>query len=210
MWGGRFDEFAYIDTDTVVMASIGFTFELLERYAFITSHSDVPGIRKFVWKETAQLASHLSEKQIAFSANTGFIISRKGEISLANVAMDLQKPLQLRHCMELMCMEQPLLNYLIVTSGRPYTSLRKLNHENPWARFPEERWAGGPVGLIKNGQVVYPPHPRVLLVHWAGQWQNRDRPQIPYYELWRYYHDLKTDCQDSDRTSASRVAQCQL
>ena len=88
-------------------------------------------------------------------------------------------------------MEQPLLNYLMVTSGRPYTSLRRLNWENPCACFPEERWAGGPVGLIRNGQIVYPPHPPVLLVHWAGQWQNRERRDVPHYELWRYYHEMK-------------------
>ncbi len=191
MWDGPFGEFAYIDTDTVVMANLSFTFPLLKQYAFITSHSDIPDIQRFVWKETAQLAGHLSERQIAFSANTGFIVSKAGEIRLASVASGLDKALQLRPCMELTSMEQPLLNYLIVTSGRPYTSLRQLNRENPWAHFPEERWAGGPVGLVRNGQVVYPPHPRVLLVHWAGHWRNSDRQEIPHYELWRYYHGLE-------------------
>jgi hypothetical protein len=191
MWDGPFDQFVYIDTDTVVLASVDFAFRLLGEYAFVTSHSDIPGIRKYVWKETEQLSRYLSERQIAFSANTGFIVSSAGEISLERVAMGLDDALRLRPSMELMCMEQPLLNYLMVTSGRPYTSLRRLNWENPCARFPEERWAGGPVGLIRNGQVVYPPHPRVVLVHWAGQWQNRERQDVPHYELWRYYHEME-------------------
>lgn len=128
IWGGPFDEFAYIDT----------------------SHSDIPGIQKFVWRELAQLRRHLSEKQVGFSANPGFIVSKASEISLAKMEADLERVLQLRSCVELTRMELPLLNYLIVTCGRPFTRLRQLNRENPFACFPEERWAGGRIGLVRD------------------------------------------------------------
>jgi hypothetical protein len=71
--------------------------------------------------------------------------------------------------MELFCAEQPLLNYLIVSSGRPYTSLHVLNHRKR-LNIPLEIWAGTPGGVVEEGKIKFQNRASPLLVHWAGEW----------------------------------------
>ena len=52
MWDGPFDEFIYIDTDTVVLTDLDFVFAHLADFGFIASHSNLPQIRKWVWKDS--------------------------------------------------------------------------------------------------------------------------------------------------------------
>src|SRR5271166_5181678 len=50
-WEGAYDQFIYVDCDTVVLRDLSFVFDLLPEYHFIFSHSDIPRIRKWVWKD---------------------------------------------------------------------------------------------------------------------------------------------------------------
>jgi hypothetical protein len=70
-------------------------------------------------------------------------------------------------------MEQPFLNYLMVTSGRSYSSLWNLMDS---AFFPQnyiEYWAGNGSKKLKNN--LQTPHNgklrEIFLIHWAGVWQ---------------------------------------
>lgn len=215
IWEGDFDQFIYIDVDTVVLRNIEFAFPFLSRFDFVTSHSNTPDIVKWVWKPSIYSAGRLTEEQIAFSANTGFIMSKKRALTLETVTPKLADALSLASHMVLFCKEQPLLNYLIVTSDKKYTSLLNLSLLWRSSDILLEAWAGLKGGIIKDGQVLLPngTSPPLFLIHWAGKYQPRfldkliffilrklrirgknDRLVVrffmPYRKLWEYYRFL--------------------
>ena len=214
-WEGDFDEFIYIDIDTVVLNSVFFAFRFLSEFDFITSHSNLPELIQWVWKPSINATGQLTDEQIAFSANTGFITSRKSALRLECVTARVESARTLATHMRLLCKEQPFLNYLIVTSGRKYTSLWLLARKERSPDILLEAWAGIKGGVIKNGEVMLSDgtRPPIFLVHWAGKCQPRfrdelmffilrvlglrskgDRLQVrffmPYKELWEYYRLL--------------------
>ena len=212
MWEGGFDEYIYIDSDTVVLDSIDFVYEFLSNYEFVTSHSNNPAIRKWVWKDSIYRTRALSEVQIAYATNTGFIGSKKNALTLEEITAKLPAAVDLSPHMELLCMEQPFLNYLMVTSGERYTSLQVIAMERGLTDMPVERWAGRRIGFVHAGRVIPPSEPRILLVHWAGEWQaarwqhgivyllealgiQMKKPVIKYFmrnkRLWNYYRRIR-------------------
>ncbi len=180
LWDGPFDEFLYIDTDTVVLSSVDFVFDFLPAFSFVAGVSDLPRLRRWVWKESIYRAAALTDGQIAFAANTGFLASHRGSLSLDGIEAELPRALALAQHMELFCAEQPLLNYLIVTSSEPHTSLSALRASGR-RDLPILRWAGSdrPIGR------------QVLLVHWAGEWRKLSQGYMPHQELWTYYRNLE-------------------
>lgn len=194
MWSGPFEEFVYIDCDTVVLRPVDFVFDLLDRHGFVTSHSNMRSIRQFVWRDSIYAQGRLDNLQIAYSANTGFVTSRRGLISLDEVEGRLEETLALAPHMALECCEQPLLNYLMVTSGHSYTSLFVIAVKSRDRTVPLEEYAGHEqIGTVQDGRVTGPPgRPPTLLVHWAGEWDwsgELGQP-IPHYDLWQYYRHL--------------------
>ncbi len=215
MWEGDFEEFLYIDCDTVVVDNVDFVFKYLADYDIVTSQSNLPILRKWVWKKSVNETGLLEEDQIAFSANTGFIVSKRNALPLA-LAQDRAKLAdRLSPHMVLMCIEQPFLNYLIVTSGRRYTSLFVLEKERDDPDMKAERWAGERLGFVRNGRIRFlGRRPPTLLLHWAGKWQptaldrglfsllrffglkDRNKPLLmrfimPYKKLWYHYRFLR-------------------
>jgi hypothetical protein len=192
IWEGPFDQFVYIDSDTVVLHSIDFALRYLDRFDFLTSHSDMPQIRSWVWKDSVYATGALTNRQISYAANTGFLVSRRECLSHAQVQSRLPGALALAHHMELLCCEQPLLNYLIVTSGLRYASLYTIARTaGAWLSIPMELWAGRPSVVVRDGRIIH-PRKTVLMMHWAGEWERArdERRQIPYYDLWSYYRHL--------------------
>ncbi|GAA3733283.1 hypothetical protein GCM10022225_14250 [Plantactinospora mayteni] len=192
LWQGPFDEFLYIDSDTIVLDSVDFVFRYLDRFDFLTSHSNIPRIRHWVWRDSVYDTGELRPEQIEYAASTGFVASRRGLIDPAEVERDLAAPLRLAPHMELLCREQPLLNYLIVTSGRPYSSLWSIAAETDDPDIPQEQWAGHDIGRVESGRLIPSQVNRVLLVHWAGEWlrARTEGGQIPYHDLWRHYREM--------------------
>jgi hypothetical protein len=192
MWEGPFDQFVYIDCDTVVLHSIDVVLRYLDRFDFLTSHSDMPQIRSWVWRDSVYATGALSDAQISYAANTGFLASRRECLPHAQVEARLPAAVALAQHMELLCCEQPLLNYLIVTSGLRYASLYTIARETG-TRFgpPLELWAGNPSLVVRDGRVIHPTTP-TLMVHWAGEWAKAraEGRQIPYHDLWSYYRHL--------------------
>ncbi len=169
-WHGEYDEFVYIDSDTIVLEDVCFVFDFLKYFSFIVSHSDMPEIRRWVWKDSIYSTTSLSRKQISYAANTGFIASSKGALSIQQAAEKLEDALALADHMELICAEQPFLNYLIVTSGKLYSSITTIRRKSRLAfLLPVECWGGSKINGISKGRITGTKH-RVLLVHWAGQW----------------------------------------
>lgn len=217
IWDGIFDEFIYIDVDNLVFEDLSYLFGLLEDYDFVTSDSHYEGNIRFVWKTSIYEADKLSLDQIKFAANTSFILSKKGALNLALVRAALPAIDELIPHMELICGEQPLLNYLIVTSGRPHSSLLRLKSTGEKPDIGVGTWAGSLSkdqalslrhGSLKNDESLE----RLAFVHWSGKWQppKRDklifhllrplglkiRNPIPRYfmthaGLWKSYRDLQ-------------------
>ncbi|GAA1766981.1 hypothetical protein GCM10009681_42580 [Luedemannella helvata] len=193
LWSGGYDEFVYVDCDTVVLRPVDFALDLLSDYDVVASHSDIPGIRRFVWRDSIMDTGALTAWQIRYAASTGFLASRRGVLDADRVCADPTEALALAPHMALECSEQPLLNYLIVTSGGRYSSLFTIALRTRDRTMPQEVWAGSDLGEVSGGQVLPPPnHPSVLLVHWAGQWERvrREGGDIPYRQLWEHYRSL--------------------
>jgi Mannosyltransferase putative len=185
LWNGPFEEFIYIDVDTIVLSSVSFVFDYLGDYDYIASHSHIKAIEHFVWKD--RNVSSLSEEQISFSTNTGFFCSKKGVLSLEEVEEQLPRALEVKPYMELMCEEQPLLNWLVVTRIGHYTSLLQLTKHNRKLRIPLEVW-GGHVRYSKDGEVDFASYRNgILLIHWAGIWRE-DAHKLS--AIWRRYRDM--------------------
>ena len=214
MWEGVLDEFLYVDVDTVVLGHVGFVFKYLADHDFVASHSDIPRLRNYVWKRSIDGAGLLDRDQIAYSASTGFIASKKHALSLARAEDVASQADRLTPHMVLHCIEQPFLNYLIVTSGRPYTSLYVHEKQGHDPEMMAERWAGEWGGVVRGGTIRFRgKRPPTLLVHWAGKWQatcfgrklrslarffgrNDDdkfprRRFMPYKRLWNHYRHLR-------------------
>ncbi len=174
-WHGNFDEFVYIDVDMLVLKNIDFAFGLLNEYDFITSLSNIPEAEKWVWKPTIYDSGILAPEQISYAANTGFIVSRKYSIPLASLKERAGNAVALLPHMELYCKEQPLLNYLIVTSGLRYSSLWKLIDTELYPQNYAEYWAGNGRKNLKKGMKIHHKGKlrEVFLIHWAGTWQLR-------------------------------------
>lgn len=188
-WEGGYDRFLYIDCDTVVLRPVDFVFDYLDQYDFLSSHSDIATIRKFVWRDSIYSTTALTREQIRYATNTGFLASHRDALDMDRVEARLDGALALAEHMELVCCEQPLLNYLIVTSGLAYTSLSSIALKTGNWDIPQERWAGMSVDPVPNSLVPQSP---TLLVHWAGEWEKsrRDGTPIPHRELWEHYRTL--------------------
>jgi hypothetical protein len=182
-WHGPFDKFIYIDTDTVVTSGVDFVYDFLEDHAFFFTSGDAPGNRRWVWKDTIYAAGVLTERQIAFSVSTGFICSKKGALTIDDAERSLPGALAIVQHMELHCMEQPFLNYLVVTSGKSFSSILTIMIETGARHFPIEHWAGMDADFLRFENCRTSEF-NVLFVHWAGEWQPTGR-EIRLYEFLR-------------------------
>lgn len=215
-WQGEFDEFIYIDVDTVILSNLDFVFDFLKDWDFVTSHSNFPSLKQWVWQEGIETTGYLTEAQINYSANTGFIASKKSLLNRDDIDSRLNSAIELKSYMQLSCQEQPLLNYLMVTSGNSYTSLSNLRQNPEHNQIKGEFWAGSKGGFPFRGKLFFPfnnSQELILLVHWAGEWQTQKidyrihkilyllklsrvpNPAIRYFmkykRLWQYYRYLK-------------------
>ncbi|MBP1203665.1 hypothetical protein JOD97_001679 [Duganella sp. 1411] len=191
-WEGTFDEFIYIDLDTVVLDSVDFAYENLHRCDIYTSHSNIEAIRQWVWKDSIYEKNILAPEQIAFAANTGFFVSTRHLLNMGQIEAKVDAGLRLKDDMELKCMEQPFLNYLIVTSGHRYGSLLTFLVSGADPTVKLEMWAGNPGCIVGDGKLHMPNFPPIFLLHWAGIWQsdNGSLSEIPYKKLWDHYRNL--------------------
>jgi hypothetical protein len=193
MWSGDFDQFVYVDCDTVVLHPVDFVFAHLDIFEFVAASSNMRNARRWVWRESIVDARVLNRRQIAYAANTGFLASRQGLLDLDTVRAALDGAVALARHMELFCCEQPLLNYLMVTLSRRYTSLLAMVTRTGDMSIPIERWAGADIGEVRDGRIVTAPSPSpTLLVHWAGEWQKVGgrADAIPHRDLWTYYREM--------------------
>lgn len=218
MWHGPFEDFIYVDVDMVVLKNLDFAFRMPMHAGFTVSFSDMPSIRQWVWKDSMYQTDLLGPAQINYAANTGFIISRRQAITRSMIEAARLRAAALQPHMELSCMEQPLLNYLMVTSGLACTSLYTLMDTPLYPENYTEYWAGNPARNLKRKPYrtwLKGAYRDVFLLHWAGTWQPKaweirlygylrrlglrrtmwtTRIWMPYRRIWkkfRYLHERK-------------------
>jgi len=169
-WNGPFDEFAYIDADSVLVRPLDFVFRLLDEFGVLTAHSNTLESRKYVWRDSIAGSKELSVDQTAFAANTGFFASSKKTSLWSGVQQKAESALRLKGHMALNCHEQSFLNYLIVTSGTQYDSLLNLWRRDGRRDIALEHWAGWRRLSIGNRILARgtPWFAKVFLFHWAG------------------------------------------
>lgn len=179
-WSGPYEHFIYIDIDTLVLHSVEFLFDLLHDYDLIVAESNLAGTNRFTWKKPPD--QYFSRKQIEYAANTGFMASRRGVISLAFALEHLAEAIKIKDYMELICTEQPLLNFLFIRANLNASSLLTLSGSE--GSLPQQVW-GGSLSVDEDNNCDLPmrPYP-ILIIHWAGVWRNeRHRANV----LWSYY-----------------------
>jgi hypothetical protein len=187
-WSGPFDRFVYIDCDTIVLHPLEFIFAHLDEYGFITSHSDYPNLFRCVWRESVRECGLFTEQQLSFSANTGFIASRRGLLDIDSVELDIEATLEIAVHFSLEYAEQPLLNYLMVTSAHPYTSLFMIRYRTRDKTIPLERMVLTDFGRMDEDALAADRFP-TLLIHWAGD-HGTTPEDMPFYNLWKRYRDM--------------------
>ena len=166
MWAGGFEEFIYIDVDTIILQPLNELYDLLHEFDFVTASSNHPDAIRYVW--CAPPTSILSEEAIAFSANTGFIISKRRSLNMGYLQRKISEAMSIRGYMSLSCMEQPLLNYLIVESGLRYTSLRALAQGAKEPHLPQEVWGADVLDSETVDELMARLNVYPLMIHWAG------------------------------------------
>lgn len=189
-WSGPFDEFAYIDVDTVLLSVLDAPMRLLDEYDVICGVSNLQSLRQFVWRGDVNAIE--PSLDTAYSANTGFIISRKDAITLDFADALLVDAAKIRQFMALQCAEQPFLNYLVVRSGLRYSSLSAARRKDPSSKLPVEVWAG----MFDENILCLRKRP--LLVHWAGLWQSGKHLSSP---TWLHFRHLRANSQSKDATA---------
>jgi hypothetical protein len=140
-------------------------------------------LRQWVWKETIYETGALSKAQIEFAANTGFICSKKGVLTVDEAERRLPEALELVRHMVLFCIEQPFLNFLVVTSKRPYESLTNIVEETHATNLPLEKWAGEKMTVVRKENCRTSDGENILLVHWAGEWRPKGMEEWLYGAL---------------------------
>jgi hypothetical protein len=220
IWEGVFDQFIYIDVDNLVLEDISYLFDLLDTYSFVLCDSNVDGNDVWSWDESIYSSGLLTEAQIKFAANTSLIVSSRGKISLADLTRRKQEIDAVIPYMQLRCGEQSLLNYLIVTSGFPSSSITDLQKIDEGLKVGLGYWAGSSsdsdieINALPGGKLeLNDPSQRVTFIHWSGLWQagrfdhyvrrilqlismrRRDKVVIrwwfPYKKFWLYYRYLR-------------------
>lgn len=190
-WFGKFESFIYLDSDIVVTKSLDPLFSLLSTYDFIFNEGPAPGNRRFVWKDSIYTIGVLTADQIEFAANAGFFASKKNVLRWPEISLAAQQARLLVEHMDLGSSDQAFLNYLVVTSGRRYSSLCALREDGQFKKVGICWWGGARGGIVLGSQIyaifwkskfclgTLP----VSLVHWAGANTKIDRKTSWYFDL---------------------------
>lgn len=214
-WEGPFENFIYIDIDTVVLHTFDHVFQYLKQSDYLAASGNEASTQHWVWKNSTssiplvsgtsiKLEDYLTLEEKSFAANTGFFCSKKGLLSLHQCSDLANEALPLKPHMELHCIEQPLLNYVVVKTLKNYTSFLKMALEADDSSIPIERWAGFNDYTVKDGSITVSEESTLtlkknptLFLHWAGLWQPTSFiqrlisfPRIPYKKLWKHYRYL--------------------
>jgi|HubBroStandDraft_2_1064218.scaffolds.fasta_scaffold53930_2 hypothetical protein len=181
MWDGPFEQFVYIDADSVLLSGLDVIFGLLKDHDIVAASSDIPANRMFVWKDSLPAEPGFDS---AYAASTGVLVSKQGLFTPAEIERCVETALPFAEHMELLCAEQAFLNYIFVTSGKRYSSILQAAREKNRRDIPQHVWSGR-----FQGDLLNTPDP-VLIIHWAGEWRSGEHRRSP---VWNYFRHLRDE-----------------
>jgi len=218
IWEGDFDDFIYLDVDNIVLEDLSPLFDLLDTYQFVVCDSKMAGNIQWVWKDSISLREKIGSDRVQYAANTSFIASKKGALSLNDIETQIDLIDDLVPHMQLSCGEQPLLNLLITSPEKKTTSLTELNDMG--ANVGIGYWAGNgrkpelKAQIYDKGRLkLQGTSNRIIFIHWSGLWHARRIDRFvygilglcglahrgmrvtklffPHKRLWLYYRHLR-------------------
>jgi hypothetical protein len=101
----------------------------------------------------------------------GFIMSHRQALPFPSIIKRAYLGAELACHMQLGCLEQPLFNYLIVTSGKRYNSFFVLKMLYHYPEMKRVMWVGEKDLAISDGTLTGADSEEFFAVHWAGQWR---------------------------------------
>lgn len=200
MWDGPFDEFIYIDINSVILDSVDFAFPLLDTADIVTASS---GMKDKIWRDSVDKADVLSPEQINYGADTGFILSSK---RFATTEQLLEKTIRdhafLQENLVREVWDQGVLNYLFATSGMRsgvrYSSLNDIADQRMVStKVLHERHGDYEIG--DDGVVMthdyrldntHDPEYRFFLLHWNGKTCDQDINFSSSCVIWEHWRNL--------------------
>jgi len=191
---GPFERFIYFDADTLSMGSIDHVFQKLDEYDWVTNDfqykSQLHHIFDYPEPELLKLFSAVVLKSHIFCS--GWFASKKGVFNSTRIA-DLLEKLQSgeANILSLRCIDQPLLNYLVLRSGIPYFNYAFHGDEatgSHWSSQFEDR-----------NHVLYDRGKPITYLHYMSVGSEKftqlckgEDVEIPYQDLFLHYRYLKT------------------
>jgi len=190
IWSGPFEEFLFIEVDTVVLDNIDFAWPLLE-FTDVATAASMTGNNQ----RGSVTADIVSPEQTDSVGETGVILSSK-RFATAEALLNrtIVEAKQNKKNFKMDRHGHQLLNYVLVMSGKRYNSFSRMV-EVSRKDVPKLEAAAdnGSVSVTDDHRVRWKDTERsnlgIFLLHWAG-WRKRSS-QMPFYELWKYWHDLK-------------------
>lgn len=181
-WFGDFDEFAYIDTDIVMLESISNYFTYFEQADFINNDFQANTEIQFIFREAICEDPQLATENLSDVFNAGLFCSKKGLISYEQLEQLFHSTAQQPDSFYAEYIDQSLLNYWLLQND-----ISRLN----LTRVPERgsgSWGGTQV-FEYDGDILMDPRAQkpVSYLHWAGL---KLEPGCPNWSIWEQYRRI--------------------
>jgi hypothetical protein len=184
-WFGPFDQFLYIDTDTVVFTAIAKVLDYLDDYDFLCYDYQHKGGIRNVFSPAVIDQGVFTEAELQDLFNCGFWASKKalmGEQDLYDAFRECAAHPDYFDFSE-KTSDQPIINYMILKRVPRRFNLVRQPGGGPG------NWAGSQ-HFVQQGQQLIDPNVNKPLdyLHWAGF---RIQPGCPYWDIWAHYRYLR-------------------
>lgn len=183
-WFGPFDEFVYLDADTVVLRGLDDVFDLLRNHDMVISADGLMIATVNVFTPSVLDDDLFNEQELADAFNTGFFASRKGILERERLDPLLRTAAEVPSIFMLPFQDQPLINYVALKAIPNRADLRHLRPtvlDDVWAGTPDIQIIGGAAYKPYDNQMWPVRH-----IHWAGFHRISERPHIRLWLMYRY------------------------
>lgn len=185
-WFGPYDEFLYIDADIIVFEKIIDNLRYLSNNDFICCDYQYKRDIKDIFADAVIKKDVFTKTELNYVFNSGFWGSKKDAISEDRLygmfAECASHPEYFDFSSKVS--DQPIINYIILKLAKhKFNIVRDTGVKGPGS------WAGTKYFKKQDHKLVDPNVNQPLkYIHWAGV---KIRPGCPYYDIWKYYRDLK-------------------
>lgn len=209
---GPFDKFVYFDADTLAMNSLDDVFQKLDEYDWVTNDfqykSDVCYIYDAPEEKRLRLGSPEEVRSHIFCS--GWFASKKAIFDETRLNQLLEHLKQGDgEVISLQCIDQPLLNYMVLRSGIPYYNFAYHDNQNATG----SHWSS-PYEVKEN--ILYNSGRQIAYLHYmsisSSQFQRLCTGEdvgIPYQDVFLHYRYLNAPEQRPQIKPPSKFLQMQ-